>query len=112
MYRWFIAFKYSTSRFITFAALLIVSSAVALLIVILSVMEGFRTDLKDRIRGTSADIQVEAKKFLGLRDAAGLAAQVKAVPGVRAVAPYIETLAMHQREMDPEASYFMLQAVG
>src|SRR5882672_2104705 len=102
MYRWFIAFKYITSRFITFAALLIVSSAVALLLVILSVMEGFRTDLKDRIRGTSADIQVEAKNFRGLRNPAGLAAQVKAVPGVRAVSAYIETLAMYQRDMDPE----------
>ena len=110
MYRWFIALKYLTARFITFAALLIVASAVALLIVILSVMEGFRSDLMDRIRGTSSDIRVEARG-IGLRDPARAAEEVLAVPGVRAVAPYVESGVIYQMEGDTESVQFGLEGL-
>ena len=111
MYRWFIAFKYLTSRFITFAALLIVAGGVALLIVILSVMEGFRSELGDRIRGTSADIRVESKNFIGLRDPEALERTIQAVPGVLWLTPYVETLTMAHLERDSEPHHFFLQAM-
>jgi lipoprotein-releasing system permease protein len=111
VYRRFIAFKYLSSRFITFAALLTVACGVALLIVILSVMEGFRTDLEDRIRGISADIRVASKSFIGLKDAQAVAAKIQAVSGVRSVVPYVETLAMSRIRGESDFEYFSLQAL-
>ncbi len=111
VYRWFIAFKYLTSRFITFSALLIVALGVAFLIVVLSVMEGFRADLKERIRGTSADIRVESKTFIGLRDPAGVEEKVRGVEGARAVSPFVESLVMYRHESGSGSDYFSLLAV-
>src|SRR5262245_51964028 len=68
MYRWFIAHRYLFSRIITFAALLVVASSVSLLIVIISVMEGFRSELQQRIRGTSSDLKIESKHYIALHD--------------------------------------------
>jgi lipoprotein-releasing system permease protein len=111
LYRWFIALKYLRSRFITFAALLIVASAVALLIVILSVMEGFRTDIKARIRGTSADLRVESRDYIGLRDPRGAEEKVAAVPGVRAVSPFVETKVMYRSNDDSQSEPLDFQGV-
>jgi lipoprotein-releasing system permease protein len=109
MYRWFIALRYLTSRFITFAALLVVASGVALLIVILSVMEGFRTDLEDRIRGTSSDMRVESKSLLGMKDPETVAARVKSAPGVRGVSPFVESFAIHRA--DSESNRYVVEGL-
>ncbi len=111
VYGWFIAYKYLVSRFITFAALLTVASGVALLIVILSVMEGFRTDLQDRIRGTSSDIRIESRSLTGLKDPFRLKALVERVPGVRGAVPSFESLGMCRPDPESEASHFFLQAL-
>jgi len=94
MYRRFIANKYLFSRIITFAALVAVAASVALLIVIVSVMEGFRSELQDRIRGTSSDLKVESTRFIGLKDPDRVAEILEQVPGVRATAPFVETLVL------------------
>ncbi len=111
MYGWFIAFKYLVSRFITFAALLTVASGVALLIVILSVMEGFRTDLQERIRGTSSDIRIESRSLAGLREPDRVKALVEKVPGVRGAVPSFESLAMCRPDPEYEGTHFFLQAI-
>lgn len=110
MYRWFIALRYLTGRFIPFAALITVAGGVALLIVILSVMEGFQTELEERIRGTSADLRVESRSLAGLRDPEALVKLVEAVPGVDSALPYVETLAMCRPDPDSQALFFALQA--
>lgn len=92
MYRWFLAKKYLFSRFITFAALLVVASSVSLLLVIVSIMEGFRSELQTRIRGTSSDLKVESTNYIGLRDPDRVAEIVMSVDGVQETAPYVDTL--------------------
>jgi lipoprotein-releasing system permease protein len=94
MYRRFIAHKYLFSRIVTFAALVAVAASVALLIVIVSVMEGFRSELQDRIRGTSSDLKVESTRYIGLKDPDRVAEILEQVPGVRATAPFVETLVL------------------
>jgi len=111
MYRWFIALKYLTSRFITFIALMIVAISVAVLIVILSVMEGFQADLQDRIRGTSADIRVESRSFIGLKNPGEIEGRVERVKGIRAISPFVESLVMHRPEGSSGTDYFALQAL-
>jgi lipoprotein-releasing system permease protein len=99
MYRWFITWRYLLSRIISFAALVVVAASVALLIVIVSVMEGFRSELQRRVRGTSSDIKVESTRYIGLKDAERVAAIAAQVPGVEAVAPYIETPVLYRAEL-------------
>jgi lipoprotein-releasing system permease protein len=111
MFQWFIALKYLTARFITFAALLTVASGVALLIVIMSVMEGFRTDLEDRIRGTSADIRVESKGFIGLRNPPVVKERIDKVSGILSATPYVETLVMCRPAGQTEFNYLFLQGL-
>lgn len=98
MYRWFLVYRYLFSRFVSFAALLVVASSVALLIVIVSVMEGFRSELKQRVRGTSSDLKVESTRYIGLEGPERLADLLAEVPGVQATAPYTETLVLYRHE--------------
>ena len=98
MYRSFLAYRYLFSRIITFAALVVVAASVALLIIIISVMEGFQSGLQSRIRGTSAALKVESKHYIGLRNPAQVADIAAAAKGVRATAPYVETLALFRPE--------------
>ncbi len=95
---WFIALRYLSSRFITFASFLLVSLAVAILIILLAVMEGFKTELIERVRGTSSDINVTSTRFVGMDDHAEVRALVEGVSGVRATVPFVETLSIFSLE--------------
>lgn len=100
--------KFSLS-FITWASLLGVCVGVAALIVILSVMNGFESELRDRLLALGTDVGVTPAA--AERAAGGAAAldwtqaahTAGAVPGVRDVAPYAElqALAVHEPEMMP-----------
>jgi lipoprotein-releasing system permease protein len=119
----FVGLRYVRARthkffvsFITWASLAGVCVGVAALIVILSVMNGFEDELRDRLLSLSAHARVvraspdEAPSSAGTPsgDAATvdwLAAEkaIRAVPGVRAAAPYaeIQALAVHTPDMLP-----------
>jgi lipoprotein-releasing system permease protein len=97
MYRWFIAYKYIASRLITLIALLAVTLSVAVLIVVVSIMEGFRSGLEERIRGSTSDIKIDSELPLGLEDPAKIQRPLEAIPGVRATAAVVETFALHAR---------------
>ena len=98
MYRWFIAYRYLVSRIISFSALVVIAASVALLIIIVSVMEGFRSELQRRIRGTSSDIRVDTSRYIGLRNPRNVADILTNVEGVESTTPYIETLVLYQRD--------------
>jgi lipoprotein-releasing system permease protein len=85
--------------FITWVALAGVALGVASLIVVLSVMNGFGAELRDRLLALSAHARIE------LPGAASpdLVRQLRALPGVAGVAPVIElnALGVHQPDMVP-----------
>ncbi len=92
--------------FITWVSLAGVCVGVAALIVILSVMNGFESELRDRLLSLSAHARIVAVQgapapAAGTWQAAARA--VRALPGVRGVAPYLEAqvLAVHTPEMIP-----------
>jgi lipoprotein-releasing system permease protein len=97
--------------FITWASLVGVCVGVAALIVILSVMNGFESELRERLLSLAAEVRVTAAPAAASGEHAQLtpadwqaAAQVvAATPGVADVAPYAElqALAVHQPEMMP-----------
>ncbi|HWZ62063.1 MAG TPA: lipoprotein-releasing ABC transporter permease subunit [Steroidobacteraceae bacterium] len=95
--------------FITWASLVGVGVGVAALIVILSVMNGFESELRERLLALGADVRVvPASGAAGSAPAAApdwsAAARIaRGVAGVRDVAPYadLQALAVHEPEMMP-----------
>jgi lipoprotein-releasing system permease protein len=103
----YIGLRYARARshrffvsFITWVSLVGVAVGVAALIVILSVMNGFETELRSRLLSLSAPVRVEQMPD-GTPDWNRIAVQVGAVPGVRSVARQAElqVLAVRQPEM-------------
>ena len=106
----FVGLRYVRARshrffvsFITWVSLAGVALGVAALIVILSVMNGFEGELRDRLLSLSAAVHVGAPAGAAQPDFAGLAPRLRGVPGVRSVAAYAElqVLAVHEPEMLP-----------
>ena len=89
--------------FITWVSLAGVAVGVAALIVILSVMNGFEGELRERLLSLSAAVHVVAAPQAPAADFHALAARLRAEPGVTAVVPYAElqVLAVHSPEMLP-----------
>ncbi|HVW70708.1 MAG TPA: lipoprotein-releasing ABC transporter permease subunit [Steroidobacteraceae bacterium] len=89
--------------FITWASLIGVGVGVAALIVILSVMNGFEDELRDRLLSLSAHARVTASGQVSAADWQSASKLVRGVPGVAGVAPYaeVQALALRTPEMLP-----------
>jgi lipoprotein-releasing system permease protein len=89
--------------FITWVSLAGVAVGVAALIVILSVMNGFEGELRERLLTLSAAVHVAAAPGAVQPDFQALAPRLRQVPGITGVVPYAElqVLAVHQPEMLP-----------
>lgn len=104
----FVGLRYVRARshkffvsFITWVSVIGVGVGVAALIVILSVMNGFEGELRDRLLALSAEGRIVPAENGGSLD--DLAARALEVPGVEGAAPYVETqaLALRSPEMLP-----------
>ena len=71
-----------------------VSLSVTLLMILLAVMEGFQSEMIERIRGTSADLKVDSAQFEGLENYETVQKIVESTEGVRATVPYVDTMAL------------------
>jgi lipoprotein-releasing system permease protein len=69
-----------------------VATGVCALIIVIGVMSGFDTELRDKIIGTSSHIVVD--KLGGLDDSTDAMSIISSVPGVIACAPFINTQAL------------------
>jgi lipoprotein-releasing system permease protein len=69
--------------------------AVAVLIIVMSVMNGFRTELLSRILGFNGHLYVTGP-VLDVEDRAAIVARLRAVPGVIQVTPMVEAEALVQ----------------
>jgi lipoprotein-releasing system permease protein len=97
---WFVGMRYLRARthnrfvsFISSISIVGVALGVAVLIVVLSVMNGFETELRTRILAMTSHAALESFGD-GLGDWAEVRARVTADPDVRAAAPYIQGEAM------------------
>ena len=108
----FIGLRYVRARshkffvsFITWVSLLGVCVGVAALIVILSVMNGFEGELRDRLLSMSSHARVELPATLAVDDVkqSAVLRVIRAVPGVIGAAPFreLQALAVHGVEMLP-----------
>ncbi len=91
--------------FITWASLVGVGVGVAALIVILSVMNGFENELRDRLLSLGAHARVTSNESAAPTPAGWQEAErvIRGMPGVAGVAPYaeIQALALRTPEMLP-----------
>ena len=106
----FVGLRYVRARqhtffvsFITWVSLGGVALGVAALIVVLSVMNGLKSELRDRLLTLTAHARVVDSRPAAQVDDAALAARLGALPGVLGVAPYmdLQALAMHGSDMVP-----------
>ena len=67
-----------------------IALGVATLIIVMSVMSGFKDDLLSRILGLNGHLGVYASSSAGLSDYDSLAARIRALPGVVSATPVIE----------------------
>lgn len=71
-------------------AVLGVAISVAGVIVVVSVMNGFRRDIRDKIIGTSAHVVVNAYGKQGIPGWQALSARIRALDGIEGVSPYYQ----------------------
>lgn len=106
----FVGLRYVRARqhrffvsFITWVSLAGVALGVAALIVVLSVMNGFESELRDRLLALSAHARVTLDGAAVRVEESALATQLRDIPGVAGVAPYVdlEALGVHLPETVP-----------
>ena len=86
--------------FISGVSMLGIALRVAALIIVLSVMNGFQKEVRDRMLGVVSHIEIFAPNGAALPDAARTLAQVRANPAVIGAAPFIATQALLARGED------------
>ena len=96
MYKLLLCLRYLRTRYIALASIVSVTLGVATMIVVNSVMAGFTTEMKDRIRGLLADVVVETHNLSGEADPDALIARaMRAAPGmIEAATPTVEMYAV------------------
>src|SRR5438309_4133330 len=82
---------------------------VAALLVTLAVMDGFRTDIQEKILGTQPHIVVVHPFGMMLTNNPGILGKLKRVPHVQAAAPFINAQALLQT--DTKVTGIMLRGV-
>jgi lipoprotein-releasing system permease protein len=90
MYKLFLAWRYLISRPIIFLAVGGIAVGVMALIVVTSVMGGFSREMRDRIRGTSAHLNVTPANDYFIYDFPQLIEQIKTSSSVFACSPRLE----------------------
>jgi len=83
MYRLLLCTRYLRTRFIALASIISVMLGVATMIVVNSVMSGFSYEMRTRINGILADVDIETNSLNGEADAEQLMARARAVTGDR-----------------------------
>jgi lipoprotein-releasing system permease protein len=98
MYKLLLSWRYLRTRYLALASIISVMLGVATLIVVNSVMGGFATKLKTRLRGQQADVIVESRSTSGMHDYPARMARIRDLLGdkVAAISPVIEGWAMLQ----------------
>ena len=86
--------------FISGVSMLGIALGVAALIIVLSVMNGFQKEVRDRMLGVVSHIEIYAADGAALPDLAGTLATTRAHPQVVGAAPFIATQALLARGED------------
>jgi lipoprotein-releasing system permease protein len=93
MYKLFLCLRYLRTRWIALASVVSVTLGVATLIVVNSVMGGFATEMRDRVKGLLSDLVIEGFGLSGFENPDSIIEQVQAKLGdkIEAMTPIVET---------------------
>src|SRR6185295_581660 len=97
MYKLFLCLRYLRTRFIALASVVSVTLGVATLIVVNSVMGGFATEMRSRVKGVLADIIVEGGGVFGFNRVDEFMDQIRRSPAIDKIAamtPIVETFGL------------------
>ena len=81
MYRWLLCWRYLKTRYIALASVISVTLGVATLIVVNSVMDGFTTEMQDRMHGILSDVILESHAANGLPNHQAIQQRIRQVVG-------------------------------
>lgn len=81
MYRWLLCWRYLRTRFIALASVISVTLGVAALIIVNSVMDGFVTEMQDRMHGILSDIIVESDSPSGMPNHQSIRSRIEQIAG-------------------------------
>jgi lipoprotein-releasing system permease protein len=109
-YEWQIGWRYTRAgragrrngfiSFISFVSIIGIALGVMALIVVLSVMNGFQKEVRDRMLSAIAHVEVLQPQGAGLPDWQAVAEKAKQDPAVRAAAPFISVQSLLARGED------------
>lgn len=109
-YEWRIGWRYTRAgragrrngfiSFISAVSILGIALGVAALIIVLSVMNGFQKEVRDRMLSVIPHVEIVEARGGALPDAAATAAAVRELPGVEATAPFVAGQALISRGED------------
>ena len=114
MYKLLLCLRYLRTRYIALASIVSVTLGVATMVVVNSVMAGFTTEMKDRIRGLLADVVIETHSLDGHADPDAMIARAKAAaPGLIAAAtPTVEMYAVMSHDFAGGPVHRPVQLIG
>ena len=81
MYRWLLCWRYLRTRYIALASVISMTLGVATLIVVNSVMDGFTTEMQDRMHGILSDVILESHSSSGLPNHQAIQQRIRQVVG-------------------------------
>ena len=108
-YESFLTRKYMLSRLVPLFAVVIVAAGVFVLLLMMAVMEGFKVEMREKIRGTLAHVRVTGTGSYGIRGEDALLAALEKVPHVEACAPFVDAQAIVK--VGTEIEYCQLRGI-
>jgi lipoprotein-releasing system permease protein len=109
-YEWQIGWRYTRAgrsgrrngfiSFISFVSVIGIALGVAALIIVLSVMNGFQKEVRDRMLAAIAHVELLSTSGEALADWRALATRARALPQVKAAAPFIAVQSLLARGED------------
>jgi lipoprotein-releasing system permease protein len=114
MYKFLLSGRYLRTRFIALASIISITLGVATMIVVNSVMHGFSTEMKDRIRGILADVMVDCINMDGEPDPEGTMRLIDSLVGEHIVAmtPTVEVYGLMTFEWNGEQFNRLVTIIG
>ncbi len=96
MYKFLLCVRYLRTKYIALASIISVMLGVATMIVVNAVMDGFSTEMEDRLHGIISDVDFGSRSLDGMRDSEWHMEQIRLVAGdsIQSMTPTVSVPAM------------------
>jgi lipoprotein-releasing system permease protein len=114
MYKMFLCWRYLRTRYIALVSIISVTLGVATMIVVNSVMQGFSTEMRDRLHGVYADVTLQFRGSTGMPDPDLHMRRIKEVAGndIQAMTPTVMAPAVLNYRCEGQWVTYNIQLIG